>query len=236
MYMSEAGGFESAAPDEGVGSGGEQVSEQAKERFQQAQQQIKQILREEKKARKRDDRVARTIVQFLGDEKYAHLFQLISRLVARDCPSIFILALLSLIHQGSLEAVEDYIAEHRVAIEEPTAHKHLFRSKALPEEVQQTILRWITRLQLVLSIDAEKILIRLMVDEGNIDGTVLQLTAFVLVDFFESLSHPIPYEQLQPIAVKILQDTIEPHLGRVEQHFQSAQDEKEEGDEDDEDA
>jgi hypothetical protein len=177
--------------------------------------------------------VARTIVQFLGDEKYAHLFQLISRLAARDCPSIFILAVLSLIHQGSREAVEEYIAENRVMIAEPEAHGSLFKSKTLPEEVQQTILRWITRLQLVLAIDAEKILSKLMVDEGNIDGSVLQLTAFVLVDFFEALSHPIAYEQIQPVAIKILQDVIEPHLEQIEEYFKALRAEQDKKDDDD---
>jgi hypothetical protein len=222
--MQDAGGFESYTPGEGGGNAKEGVSEEAKERFQQAAQQIKQILREEKRARKRDDRVAQTILQFLGEEKYAHLFQLISRLAARDCPSIFTLAILSLIHRGSLEAVEEYIAENKITLKEPIGSTSLFKDGNLPPEVQKSILLWISRLQLVMSIDAERILIRLMVDESNIDGSVLQLATFVLVDYFEVIKRPIPYQELQPLTVKILQEVIAPHLHRVEEYFRKAQD------------
>jgi hypothetical protein len=216
--MQEFGGPESFTPGEGAVAGGEKLSEQAKERFAQAAAQIKQILREEKRARKRDDRVAQTILQFLGEDKYAHLFQLIAHLAARDCPSVFILAILSLIHGGSLEAVDEYIAEHKVSIKAPT-ESDAVHTQHLPQDVQHILLLWITRLQLVLTIDAEKILPKLMVDEGNIDGTVLQLTTFVLVDYFESIERPVPFEKLQPLTVKILQDVIEPHFGVIEKHF-----------------
>jgi hypothetical protein len=185
--MNEFGGPESFTPGEGGSGASEQVSEQAKQRFAAAQQQIKQIAKEEKKARKRDDRVAQTIKQFLGDDKYAHLFQLISRLVARDCPSIFILAVLSLIHKESLETVEEFISEQHIKIEAPSSEESGLEA-GLPPEVRQALLFWTTRLELVLNMDAERILSRLMVDEGNIDGTVLQFTTFVLVDF--SITRP----------------------------------------------
>ncbi|OGJ62756.1 hypothetical protein A3A67_03505 [Candidatus Peribacteria bacterium RIFCSPLOWO2_01_FULL_51_18] len=217
--MQEFGGPESYTPGEGAGQTKEGVSEQAREKFQQAAQQIKQILREEKKARRRDDRVAQTILQFLGEDQYAHLFQLIARLAARDCPSIFILAVLSLIHRGSHEAVEEYIAENKISIKDPADSAALFKGGKLPPEIKKTLLLWIQRLQLIMSIYAEKILLKLMVDESNIDGAVLQLTTFVLVDFFESEKLPIPYQELQPLTIKILQDVIEPHLPRIEQYF-----------------
>lgn len=218
--MSEFGGLESFTPSEGGTSASEGVSESAKQRFAQAQQQIKQIAKEEKKARKRDDRVAATIKQFLEDDRYAHLFQLISRLAAMDCPSIFILAVLSLIHHESLETVEDYIAEHKMILETPDMSTLVMAGKSkLAPELQEKILFWTARLELVLSTDAERILSRLMVDEGNIDGAVLQLTTFVLVDFFIETETPLPYEELQPLTIKILQDILEPYMERMEKYF-----------------
>jgi hypothetical protein len=232
--MQDFGGLESFTPSEGASSASEQLSEAAKQRFAQAQQQIKQIIREEKKARKRDDRVASTIRQFLGDAKYAHLFQLISRLAARDCPSIFILAILSLIHEGSLQAVDEFIAEQKMVIKTP---EQLAISKeadgGLPKEAQRDILLWTSRLELVMSTDAERILSKLMVDEGNIDGTVLQLTTFVLVDYFESIKRGLSYEQMQPMTVKILQDILEPYMDVMEKYFARlrAENKKEDDDE-----
>lgn len=218
--MSEFGGLESFTPGEGSNAASEGVSESAKQRFAQAQQQTKQLAKEEKKARKRDDKVASTIKQFLADDRYSHLFQLISRLAAMDCPSIFILSLLSLIHQGSLETVEDYIAEHKMVLETPDMTSLVMAGKSkLAPELQEKILFWTARLELVMSTDAQKILSRLMVDEGNIDGSVLQLATFVLVDFFSQSDSPIPYEELQPLTIKILQDILEPYMEMMEKHF-----------------
>jgi len=57
-----------------------------------------QIQKEEKKAKKKDDGVAQVILQFLTDDQRTHLATLIARLVALDCPSPFILSILSLIN------------------------------------------------------------------------------------------------------------------------------------------
>ena len=219
--MAEFGGFESFTPDEGGGSGSEQISEQASQRFAQAQQQIKQIAKEEKKARKRDDRVAATIRQFLADDQYAHLFQLISHLSARDCPSVFILAILSLIHEGAQGAIEEYISERKMIIEKPDISSlHTASNNRLPPDIEEALLLWTARLELVLSTDAERILSRLMVDESNIDGALLQLTTFVLVDFFEVKKRDVTYEDMQPLTIKVLQDLIEPHMETMQQYFE----------------
>lgn len=203
------------------------MSEQAKQRFAQSQQQIKQIAKEEKKARRRDDRVAITIKQFLSDDKYAHLFQLISRLVARDCPSIFVLAILSLIHKGSEEAVEEYIAEKNMRIEPPEDAVQHARNDGLTPEARRDILVWTTRLELVVNIEGVKILSKLMIDENNIDGSVLQLTTFVLVDYFTLLGRLVSYEDLEPLTIKILQDILEEHLSTMEKYFKALREESE---------
>src|SRR3989338_8797691 len=96
-------------PDEGLTGVSEALSEEAKQRFAAAAAAMQHIKKEEKKSKKRDDQVAQVIIQFLGEERHARLFVLISRLVARDCPSIFILAILSLTHEKSLQTVEEYL-------------------------------------------------------------------------------------------------------------------------------
>ncbi len=230
LMLQEMGGLESSAPGEGGGSASEQLSEAAKERFAQAGKQMKQIFKEERRARKRDDRVAKVIMEFLGDDKYAAFFPLISHLSARDCPSVFILAILSLIHDPSLSAVEEYIAEHRVTIAEPDLAGAKLGSH-LPAESRMQLLKWVSRLELVMSIDAENILTRLMIDEENIDGAMMELTTSVLVEFFERVLRPIPYDKLQPLAMGILQTVIEPHVKIIEKHFAKRKEEAKEDDE-----
>ena len=214
-----AGAAESSSAGEGGGSASEQASEKAREQFRDASAQSKQQAKDERKARHRDDRVAQTIKDFMSDEQYAHFFQLISRLAARDCPSVFILALLSLIHNGAREAVEEYIVEQKIVLNVPNEPSSMDNDNGLSSPTKEEIVLWISRLSLVMSIDTEQVLSRLMVDENNIDGTVLQLATFVLVEFFMQHKRPVPFEELQPMTVKILQDVIEPHMAVMEAYF-----------------
>lgn len=205
------------SPDEGSGKPQEQLSEAAKERFTAQAAAMKQIRREEKRARKRDDHVAKAIVQFLGEEDHAHLFLLVSRLVARDCPSIFILTIISLINATAQKAIEDYIAEHNMKVDDDMgATTALMKKDTLSKEMNNDLIAWITRMQVVMSVDAKNILEKLVVERQNIDGTVLQLATFVLSEYFEKHDRAIPFEQLQPLTANILQLVFEPFLHHLE--------------------
>ncbi|MEK7218586.1 MAG: hypothetical protein AAB728_03935 [Patescibacteria group bacterium] len=217
--MNDLGGLESFAPGEGGGKAPEQLSEEAKQRFAASAAAMKAIQREEKRSRKRDDRVARTIIQFLNDERYTHLFVLISRLVARDCPSIFILAVISLISDESRAVVQDYLKEAGQKTEAETVGESLKLTKGgdMDAASHARIVEWITRMQMVLSLETVPILKRLMVDEHNIDGTVLQLTTFVLQDFFKGDSKKkVPFEKLHAFTASVLQAVFEPFMADMD--------------------
>lgn len=215
--MSETGGLDIGLPDEGQGGVSEGLSEDAKARFAAAGAAMKQIRKEEKKSKKKDDRVAQVIMKFLGNQQDSHLFTLISRLVARDCPSIFILAIISIMDQESLDVVEDHLKENA----EKDAHETvddsmaLTKSDELDAETNRALIDWITRMQMVLAISPEKILLKLMIDDRNIDGTVLQLTTFVLQRYFSDRNKNAEYEKLQPLTASILQTVFEPFIPGV---------------------
>src|SRR3989344_2823949 len=118
--MSETG-LDIGAPGEGASGAPEQLSEEAKQRFAAAAGAMMQIQREEKRSKKRDSRVAKTILQFLQDDRYTHLFVLISRLVARDCQSVFILPLLSLINEDCRTVVKEYLHEVKQEMKDATS-------------------------------------------------------------------------------------------------------------------
>ncbi len=218
--MSETGNIDAGAPGEGASGAPEQLSEEAKARFAAAGAAMAQIQREEKRSKKRDARVARAIIQFLNDERYAHLFILISRLVARDCPSVFILAILSLINDESATVVQEYLQEMGQKTSKETMDEEM---QIIPgnadNPANRTLVEWITRMQMVMSLEPEKILTKLMVDESNIDGTVLQLTTFVMQEFFRSKAggaKEIPFENLQTLSISILQTVFEPFLDAID--------------------
>lgn len=216
--MSDFGNFELGPPQEGGEAATEGLSEEAKQRFAAAAAAMQQLRRDEKRAKKKDDQVAKMILQFLNDERYAHLFKLIARLVSRNCPSIFILTVLSLIHEGCLATVKEYFQEN----EEPDAEEvdkdlELLQDGNLRDETQRELIDWITRLQMVLAHEAESILESLLIDDRHLDGSVLQLTIFVLQEFFKTREHKdLHYEKAQPLTASILQVVLEPFLHRIQ--------------------
>lgn len=217
-------GPESFAPGEGASGVPEQLSEEAKQRFAAAAAAMKAIQREEKRSKKRDTRVARTIIQFLNDDRYAHLFVLISRLVARDCPSVFILSVLSLISDECLSVVQEYLQEMGQKTERETVDEsmRLMQGMEIGVHGNAALVEWITRMQMILSLETLPILTRIMIDERNIDGTVLQLTTFVLQDFFGSEKggrKQIPFEKLHLLSASILQSVFEPFMELVDRKF-----------------
>ncbi len=216
--MSELGGLDIGMPDERTGGGPEALTDDAKQRFAAAAAAMQQIRREEKKSKKRDDQVAKTILKFLSNQDNTRLFVLISRLVARDCPSIFILAILSLIDEESTGVVQAYLQEVAQKTEKDMigeASMAVTKSGQLDADANAALVAWITRMQMVLAMEPEKILMKLMIDERNIDGTVLQLTTFVLQEFFVTRKKTIEFSELQPLTASILQSVFQPFVGGV---------------------
>ena len=232
VSMSEFGGIDIGAPGEGIAGAPEQLSEEAKQRFAAAAAAMAQIRREEKRSKKRDDQVARVILQFLAQDSNTHLFLLISRLVARDCPSIFILSVISLIDEGSFVAVQEYLQEtlQKTAKEAVDENMPLLKTGTLDAETNRVLIEWITRMQMVMALDPERILVSLMLDEKNIDGTILQLATFVLQEFFLKQGKATPFDKVQPLAGSILQTVFEPFVAAARQRLLESK-EKENSDE-----
>lgn len=208
---------ENYGPDEG-GEGGsgnvsEGISEQAKEQFAAAQAAMQQIRKEEKKAKKRDDGVAGMILQFLNDTERTHLATLIARLVSINCPSPFILSILSLISDGCKTVVEEYLREKNITIDTSAAREGgIIPTNGLDIENNTHLMEWIMLMETVLSTDPENILNTLIVEDNNIDGTVLQLTTFVLQTFLSEHKKNASFESLQQLSIGVLQSLFTPYM------------------------
>lgn len=220
--MSELGGSESFAPGEDGGGVSEAAREQAAQRFAASQQDGKQQQKDEKKAKKRDDGVAQVILQFLTDTQKTHLATLIARLVARDCPSTFILAVLSLINDKCAETVEEYLNEREIDASAGVIDRSMIPAQtALTIEANERMARWMMRMDVTLQLAPDTILNALIVDDQNIDGTILQLTSFVLQTFLEEQGKKPEFEQLQKLSAGILQSLFTPHMhARMERRLE----------------
>ncbi len=208
MFMDLGGPAENIAPDEG-GGGGEALSEEAKARFAGAAAAQQQARKDERKAKRRDDGVAQMIITFLSDTQRTHLATLISRLVALDCPSPFLLAILSLVNDDCANVVDEYLAERGSPADVDTRVLAAIPDTKLPVEANEQLEKWILSMELVLATNPSDILKALIVDEGNIDGTVLQLTTFVLEEFLKAHGKAPAFPQLQRVTIGILQSVFE---------------------------
>ena len=232
-HMFDAGGPEFAGPDESgaMGNVSEELSEQAKEQFAASQAAVQQIRKEEKKAKKRDDGVAQLILQFLTDAQRTHIATLIARLVAVNCPSPFILSILSLINDGCKSVIEDYLKEKQIAIDTSTAQESsVVPTTGLSTESNEEMVEWIMRMEAVLSTDADNILNALIVDDSNIDGTVLQLTTFVLQTFLVEHKKNAAFENLQQLSISVLQSLFTPYMqARMDRRLKEQEEEDAKG-------
>lgn len=211
MFMDLGGPGENIAPDEG-GGGGEALSEEAKARFASSAAAQQQARKDEKRAKKRDDGVAQMILHFLNDTQRTHLATLISRLVALDCPSPFLLAILSLVSDECAAVVAEYIGEQGETPAIESQSLAALKETTLPDHANERLEQWILSMELVLARDPEHILHALIVDEGNIDGTVLQLTTFVLEEFLKEHGKAPAFADLQRVTIGILQSVFESYM------------------------
>lgn len=205
--MDEMGGLDIGVPSEGEGDVSEEAREQAQQRFAGTQAALQQLKRDEKKSKKRDDGVAQAILQFLTDAQRTHFATLISRLVSINCPSPFILSILSLINDTCRTAVEEYLKDKNIDAPqiEGGSKAILPADTALDADTNDRLAAWIETMELTLRSDDEAIMKAIVVDDANIDGTVLQLATFVLEEFLASHGKKPKFEQLQQLSAHILQ-------------------------------
>lgn len=199
--MQNFGGAETFAPGEDGGSAGEALSEEARARFQGQAAAAAAVRKEETTAKKRDDGVAGAIMQFLTDAQRKHLATLIAAVVARDCPSPFLLALLSLINADCLARAEEYFREIPDTLPGD--------APALPDipgqEAAREAAAWTRRMQRVLQRDPAPVLAALRTPEGPLDASLLQLAAAIVQEFAGNHGSPIARPVAEQAAARALQ-------------------------------
>lgn len=202
-------GGESFSPSESASSASEGLSEAAKAKFAGQAAGAAQVRAQSQKAQKRDQSVANVIIAFLTDTQRQHLATLISRIVARDCPSPFLLAILSLINPQCLEQYLAYAREQELPDAAQTRELAL---PNLPDEQVKELADWVVRVEQSLGSDPQRIIQSLLEDADNFDPTLLQLTTFVLEEFLRGHDKSAEFEKLQPLAAMILQTVFSPYL------------------------
>jgi len=171
-------GFNLGEDVDGVSGGAEITSEQLekyRERAKKTAAQARQDRKQEKKKKRQEDVLSHIIIQFLKTPKYSGFFILISKSLAKNIPSDFLLALLSLIHKDSLAAVNT--KDIPKGLSKP-------QKSPFPKEILNPMSHWTTLLSSVASSEPHKVLETILDNEWKVDENITQLMSLVIREFF----------------------------------------------------
>ncbi len=214
--MAEAGDFELFG-DPQAKEASEQSDEQFNDEMRQAQTTLKQLRKEEGKARGHDDRLAQIIVQFLAQPANTDLFLLISRCVAQNIPSEIIIAVLSLVDRTASEEIVSILKD----IEKGTAMSFPQHDSihSLSGGQKQAIDDWIGNIVMAAAGKPHRALETILIrktDEhsheiiSEISAPFVQLSAFIMRNYLAMQNTHIEYEKLhdfiQSVYLKMIQD------------------------------
>lgn len=166
---------------EGIGSadGGAEITqediEQFKERARKTAAQAKKDKKTEGKRKDEEAVLVDVILQFLKNKKYAQFFLLLSRLLQKNVPSYFILAVLALIHKESASILD---AKNIVIKKAPP------QTTNFPPEISRPLSSWNTLIFSVASAQPHRVLETVLDQDWNIDPNLVQFFSLVLQEFF----------------------------------------------------
>lgn len=200
--MQDFGGAESFVPSENVGAASEGLSEEARARFQAQAAAAAQVRKEEQKSKKRDDGVAQAILAFLTDTQRKHLASAIAMVVARDCPSPFILSLLSLINDDCRNRTLEYIKESV-----PDTALQAERADAAKEMAM-----WTERMSKVLATDTTHTVRAFLVEGGQLDISLLNLASAIVQEFAVQQGNALARPAAEQAVNRVLAQVFGPHM------------------------
>ncbi len=214
--MSDGGGgpAENYAGPEVEGATSEGVSEAAREKLQEelrkAASDAKKAKRDEGRARVRDDRLVKIIMQFLYHAKKRKLALLITRLLGKNVPVTFILSVLSLNFPEITEILSEQLSHEKIEEEDLLLSKEGGGKEltVFTDKMMKRVDEWGNEIFKNASVSPLKHLRTLATHDG-VDLTAIQLTAFVLRDFLlDNKVEEINFEDIQSFSEFILKGVL----------------------------
>jgi hypothetical protein len=168
---------------EGGGGVSEAAREQLAEEIRKASAQQKRDVKDEKRAKKKDNKLADIIRAFIhsNDDRMSLL---ISRLIQKNVPVTFVLGILSLNYDEINELLEKHLSFEEKTTKELILSKEQNLPQLFSDEVMRKIDEWGNRLFQNASINPMKHLVTLAQATG-VDLSAIQLTSFMIQEFME---------------------------------------------------
>lgn len=221
--MPEGGDFEmftGPAPSEQSEMSDEQFSEE----MRRTQAAVKQLKKEEGKAKANDSSLAGIIVQFLSQPQNTDLFLLISRTVAQNIPSEIIIAVLSLVDEQAEKEVggllEGMAPERALVVHQKADFENL------SPELKAAIDQWVANLAKSAMAKPHRTLESVLIQypERHLSPVLLQLSAFILRNFLNQKQGEIDFQILHEFMQKVWVEVIKgvENLVKGQRHLESS--------------
>lgn len=182
----------------------EKSDEKFREEMRRAQQAMQQAQKDEGQAKGYDLALASIIVRFLGQPQNTDLFLLISRVVALNPPSEFVIAILSLVDQKAQQVVAGFLAEGKKHGSHHDSHsalaiRHEADFQTLSPQRKKEIETWVADMSQVAGRSPERVLEAMLIPghEKAISPVLVQLSAFILRNYLASHQITMEYSHLR---------------------------------------
>ncbi len=194
----------------------EKSDEKFREEMRRAQTAMQQAQKDEGKAKGFDFALASIIVRFLSQPQNTDLFLLISRVVALNLPSEFVIAVLSLDDEKARQVVVGLLAEGKKSGESHhDSHsalviRHEANFQTLSPELKKEIESWAADMASVAGRTPERILESALLPglERKISPVLVQLAAFILRNFLAKHQVTMEYADLRDFMERIFLEII----------------------------
>lgn len=188
------------------GGGGEQMSEEAFEQFQEQMRatarQLKALQKGEQKKKKKEDRLAKILSEFFKKKAKTSLVLLAAQVLAENIPPSFVLSILILSDEESLQDAKKTIEEEGSRLEKIT----------IPEELEY-LADWINIIAEYAARDPLKLLSTAKNDEKKLKYILVEFVTAVINDYKET-------EDAEKLAIQTLRliiDQIQKNAEYLEQ-------------------
>ena len=206
--------------------------EKADERFQEemrrGQQAMQQLQKDEGQAKGYDLALASIIVRFLSQPQNTDLFLLISRVVALNLPSEFIIAILSLVDSKARQVVTGFLAEGKKhgAHHDPhsaLAIRHEAKFETLSPELKKEIESWVAAMAEVAGRTPERVLEAILLPghDKRIAPVPVQLSAFILRNYLASHHISMEYADLRDFMERVMVEIVKTLAGKQSKRLEA---------------
>lgn len=191
--------------DDGTNKVSEQAAEAFREQMRKASAQMKALQKGEQKKKKKEDRLAKIISEFLKKKTKTDLVLLAAQVLAESIPPNFVLGMLILSDRESLEEGHKILAEEGRRLQPFQLDEE---ERDLIPEANGEIVDWVNLMGEYGAQEGLKLLENIKNQDGKLKYILVEFMTAVLEDYFQEKNMSFDRENLKNFTIHILRKVV----------------------------